>query len=390
MVVPAHDEGAFIGGVVAPLVAAKNQGFVDEVVVVDDGSSDGTAKIAGDFGAHVLSMGVNRGKALAVLRGIVYADEVGATIVATSDADMGNLTPDSVSSLVSPLRGNPEVQMVRASYVQKGPLLGGYTVFECPLERSGFRAIRMSALEPLLRGNTAWLQYLSAGSFGLEVMFEERIAPLPPTLLRIKAGYLGELRPVDATAALRGLGLVSRDSEAVSVSFDRADEERCAVESSDGGRFVFVRRKKSDVMDVFSPSERDGSVKASLKLAHVDVIDFSTFLWWEEWAEKSLVEQRERRIIGIDDLGLVSRPPGGGSTSMDKINDDVARAEDVKKWRTEQARELRKSRSTLSLSALEVSKQAAASFPRADEVETLRRELEEMTRGRVRQRKAST
>ncbi len=51
--VPARDEAATIGGVVGPLVALREAGVVDQVVVVDDDSRDLTAVIAARLGAEV-------------------------------------------------------------------------------------------------------------------------------------------------------------------------------------------------------------------------------------------------------------------------------------------------------------------------------------------------
>ena len=48
-------------------------GQADEIVVVDDGSSDGTAARAGELGATVLRNGVNRGKGYSVRRGMRVA-----------------------------------------------------------------------------------------------------------------------------------------------------------------------------------------------------------------------------------------------------------------------------------------------------------------------------
>jgi len=82
VVVPAFNEEAMVGRVVKSLVGA---GF--KVVVVDDGSSDGTAAAAERAGAVVLRHVVNRGQGAAIQTGIEFALEKGADLVATFDAD---------------------------------------------------------------------------------------------------------------------------------------------------------------------------------------------------------------------------------------------------------------------------------------------------------------
>ena len=54
--IPARNEAATVGRVVSPIVAALAgpERLVDEVIVVDDGSSDGTGAIAEAFGAQVV------------------------------------------------------------------------------------------------------------------------------------------------------------------------------------------------------------------------------------------------------------------------------------------------------------------------------------------------
>ncbi len=59
--IPAYNEGARVGEVVA--VARRH---VDEVVVVDDGSTDGTVAAAENAGAKVLRHQHNRGKGAAI------------------------------------------------------------------------------------------------------------------------------------------------------------------------------------------------------------------------------------------------------------------------------------------------------------------------------------
>ena len=57
VVIPAYNEARFIGSVV--LQARR---FTDQVIVVDDGSTDDTAQIARSAGATVVSHECNQGK----------------------------------------------------------------------------------------------------------------------------------------------------------------------------------------------------------------------------------------------------------------------------------------------------------------------------------------
>jgi glycosyltransferase involved in cell wall biosynthesis len=101
MLLPAHNEDATVGDVVrrAP---TDVRGHPVEVVVVDDGSTDGTAAVARDAGAAVHSHDANRGLGAAVRTGLGLAVARGAVAVAFLDAD-GEYAPEELGTLVGPI-----------------------------------------------------------------------------------------------------------------------------------------------------------------------------------------------------------------------------------------------------------------------------------------------
>lgn len=82
VIVPAFNEAAKITSVLEGLRVTFNN-----VVVVDDGSSDGTEGVARDARASVLRHRVNLGQGAALQTGFEFALQQGAEIVATFDAD---------------------------------------------------------------------------------------------------------------------------------------------------------------------------------------------------------------------------------------------------------------------------------------------------------------
>ena len=61
---------------------------VDHVVVIDDGSTDQTTKLAKEAGAHVVTVSKNRGKGHALAIAFQYARESGFDAIITLDADL--------------------------------------------------------------------------------------------------------------------------------------------------------------------------------------------------------------------------------------------------------------------------------------------------------------
>ena len=95
IVVPAFNEASVIGDVVADLRAVFGN-----VVVVDDGSKDGTSATARRAGAHVVPHPVNLGQGAAIQTGLEYARaQPGARVVATFDADGQHRVKDVVAMI---------------------------------------------------------------------------------------------------------------------------------------------------------------------------------------------------------------------------------------------------------------------------------------------------
>ncbi len=83
IIIPAFNEASVIGEVIADV-----RSVFDNVVCVDDGSTDGTGEIARRAGAHLVRHPINVGQGAAIQTGVEYARrQPGARVFATFDAD---------------------------------------------------------------------------------------------------------------------------------------------------------------------------------------------------------------------------------------------------------------------------------------------------------------
>ena len=94
VVIPAFREEKHIGEVAR---AVRAEGF--DLIVVDDGSADRTAKVAAQAGAIVIRHEQNLGKGIALNDGFEYARNHGYEVVVTLDAD-GQHRPDEIRRFV--------------------------------------------------------------------------------------------------------------------------------------------------------------------------------------------------------------------------------------------------------------------------------------------------
>jgi glycosyltransferase involved in cell wall biosynthesis len=97
VVIPAYEEAATIGGLVDHCGALRE---VADIVVVDDGSHDETARIAGQRGAKVVRHAQNLGKGASLMDGMRIALARSATHIVTLDGD-GQHRPEDLPRLLA-------------------------------------------------------------------------------------------------------------------------------------------------------------------------------------------------------------------------------------------------------------------------------------------------
>ena len=198
VVVPVKECAQTIAGVlevsVAPLVAA---GVVDEVVVVDAASGDGSAGVAAAHGARVLQqdalvagLGPALGKGDAMWRAVQACQ---GDVICFLDGDTRDPSPDHLLGLLGPVLGDGSVMLVKGAFDR--PLDTGAG----PVEHEGGRVTELMArpainlYEPLLAGFTQPL----AGEFAARREVLEAVA--------FPVGYGVEIAIL--IDALRGWGL---------------------------------------------------------------------------------------------------------------------------------------------------------------------------------------
>jgi len=144
---PAVDEAPTVGRICRSIADALMPDLVDELVVLDGGSSDGTAEVAREAGANVVdareilpAIAAVKGKGESLWRSLSV---LSGDLICWIDADIANFEPHFVSNLVAPLLADPTTMFVKAFY--RRPITYGGIV----LPKGGGRVTELLA-RPLL------------------------------------------------------------------------------------------------------------------------------------------------------------------------------------------------------------------------------------------------
>ncbi|MDI3550151.1 MAG: glucosyl-3-phosphoglycerate synthase [Methanobacterium sp.] len=149
VILPAYNEEKTVASVIKTV---QTLNYVDEIIVVNDGSIDATEKMAKEAGATVISHTRNRGKGAAIKTGFKNSK---GDVVVFLDADLQKLNPQQVDKMIQPIL-NDEADVTKTKFKREAgrvteltakPLLSFFfpeIKFEQPL--SGQFAARRSFL----------------------------------------------------------------------------------------------------------------------------------------------------------------------------------------------------------------------------------------------------
>src|SRR5919112_5976474 len=191
VVVPANNEEATIGTLLARVESVRVPGYELRAFVVDDGSDDDTGRVAREWGATVVRHPQNRGLGAAVRTGLREAVEAGASLVAYLDADL-EYYPEDIPRLVKPILTG------RADYVLGSRFLGGVRGMRLHrrLGNHAFTALLVLLAQPRITdGQTGMRAFSREAADRAEIIHDYNYAQVL-TLDLLRKGYSLEEVPI--------------------------------------------------------------------------------------------------------------------------------------------------------------------------------------------------
>ncbi len=114
VVIPAYNEQASLARVIANVQQAAPQA---DIVVINDGSHDDTARVAENAGAHVVTLPYNLGIGAAMQTGFLFACRGGYDYVVQVDGD-GQHDPNEIGEIMGPVMSNQSDVVAGSRYIE--------------------------------------------------------------------------------------------------------------------------------------------------------------------------------------------------------------------------------------------------------------------------------
>lgn len=198
IVIPVYNERDRVGRVIEKVLQADALGLEKEVIIVDDGSTDGTREVLASYegreGVRIFYLERNQGKAAALRRGFA---EVSGEIVLVQDADL-EYDPENYPALLSPILED-KADVVYGSRFLGGPhrvlffwhyvankflttLSNMFTNLNLTDMETGYKVFRTDVLRRLR---------LRSGRFGFEPEVTAKVARLGCRIYETPISYYG-------------------------------------------------------------------------------------------------------------------------------------------------------------------------------------------------------
>lgn len=213
VVIPAYNEKRTIRNIVQSALK-----YTSQVIVIDDGSSDGTAEELHGLSITLLQHSENKGKAASLFEGITCAINKGAEAIVTLDGD-GQHSPDDIPLLLGEAENHPKTIIIGARLADKDSIpkkryyankianfwiswASGYQIDD---SQSGFRLYPASLFDGLKISTTKLKSFV----FESEILIKAAQRKIYSKPVKIPAIYSNNARP-SHFRGVRDIALITR------------------------------------------------------------------------------------------------------------------------------------------------------------------------------------